>query len=96
MLKTHGEVPKGCQEWVALSGAQNELDFCSGLGNLALAVHVGSRQIGYRRIAQAGSYSGCIRFPLNSAHPRSYDAAGDGGNSVKLNWGTRFVGCEKI
>jgi hypothetical protein len=96
MLKTHGEGPKGHWEWVALSAAQNGLDFCGGSGNLALAVHVGSLQIGYHRIARAESYSGCIRFPFNSAPPRSYDTAGGGGNSVELNWGTHFVGCEEI
>ncbi len=95
MLETHGEGPNGRREGVALSGAQNELDFCSGLGDLAPAAHVGSRQIGYRRIARAGSDGGCISFPFNSAPPRSYDVAGSGGDSVKLNWGTRFVGCEK-
>jgi hypothetical protein len=39
--------------------------------------------------------SGRIRFLFNSAPPRRYDAAGGGGDSIELNWGTRFVGCEK-
>jgi hypothetical protein len=59
------------------------------------ATHVGSRQIGCRQIARAGSDGGRIRFPFNSAPPRRYDAAGGGGDSIELNWGTRFVGCEK-
>ncbi len=92
-FETHGEGPNGRREGVALSGAQNELDFCSGFGDLAPAAHVGSWQIGCRRIARADG--GCIRFPFNSAPLRSYDAAGGGGDSVKLDWGTRFVGCEK-
>ncbi len=94
-FETRGEGPNGHREGVALSGAQNELNFCSGLGNLVPAAHVRSRQIGCRRIAQAGSHGGCIRNPFDSALPRSYDAAGYGGNSVELNWGTRSVGCEK-
>ncbi len=76
-------------------GAQNELDFCSGSGDLAPAAHIGLRQRGCCRIARAGSDGGCIRNPFDSAPPRSYDAAGRGGNSVKLNWGTCSVGCDK-
>jgi hypothetical protein len=95
MFETHEEGPNGRGEGVALSGAQNELDFCSGLGDLAPATHVGSWQRGCRLIARAGSDGGCICNPFDSAPPRSYDVAGRGGDSVELNWGTRSVGCEK-
>ncbi len=95
MFETHGDGPNGHREGVALSGAQNELNFCSGSGDLALAAHIRLRQIGCRRIARAGFDGGCICFPFNSAPPRSYDAAGRGDNSVELNWGTCSVGCEK-
>ncbi len=85
-LKTHGEGPNGHREWVTLFGAQNELDFCSALGDLAPTTHVGSQQIGYRQIAREWSDGGCICFPFISTPPRSYDAAGGGGDSVELNW----------
>ncbi len=94
-FETHKEGPNGRWEGVALLGAQNELNFCSGSGNLAPATHVGLWQRGYCRVARAGSNEGCICNPFDSAPPRSYDSAGRGGNSVELNWGTRSVGCEK-
>ena len=59
-------------------------------------MHVGSRQIGSLQIARAGSDKGCIRIPFGSVPPRRFDAAGSGGNSVELNWGTCVVGCKKI
>jgi hypothetical protein len=76
-------------------GAENELDFRGGIFDLARAAHVVQRQIGYQRIAQAGSYSGRIRFPFDSAPRRSNDAAGGGGDSVKLKWETQLCGVKK-
>ena len=48
---------------------------------------MGSRRIGYCRIARAGSYPGRIRDPFNSAPLRRYDAAGGGDDSIELNRG---------
>ena len=77
----------GAEVSCAVRGSKRARFFSSEI-DLAWAARVRSRRLGYWRIAQAGSYKGCIWAQLDSRPLRRYDAASGQAEILELILGT--------